>query len=204
MRLSFVFLCALLIAGMGIAAPRAWAGVETYHFDRPHTQILFKVSHMGISYSHGKFLDYDGTIQFDRDHPKNSSVQATIQTISLEMNDVAWNKHVRSRDFFDVDRYPKMTFKSRSINVLSDRTADILGDLTLHGVTKPVTLHTTFNDARAIDLTRDYRAGFSATAKIKRSDFGMTTYLPLIGDDVDITIEVESVRDDSAKPETTP
>ncbi|MBI4030104.1 MAG: polyisoprenoid-binding protein [Proteobacteria bacterium] len=174
----------------------AQAQVEEYTLEKPHTQVVFSVNHLGFSNSHGKFLDYSGVFTFDRGKPENSRVEATVITASLFMGDEKWDQHLKGADFFDVEKFPDMTFKSTKIEVLSDNTANITGDLTLLGVTKPVTLAATFNKAEKHAFSGKHVAGFSAHAKIKRSDFGMTYGLPLVGDEVDITIEVEGIRND--------
>lgn len=178
-----------------LSAP-ARAQVEEYTLEKPHTQIVFAVSHLGFSNSHGKFLDYSGTFTFDRGKPENSRVEATVKTASLFMGDEKWDAHMKSADFFNVEKFPEMTFRSTSIEVLSGNTANITGDLTILGVTKPVTLAATFNKAEKHSFSGKHVSGFSASTKIKRSDFGMTYGLPLVGDDVDITIEVEGIRND--------
>jgi polyisoprenoid-binding protein YceI len=187
-----------LAAFVLIQAPSARAQVETYGFDKAHTQILFFVNHLGFSNSMGKFLDYDGSFTFDRASPEKSSVQVSIKTDSIEMNDKAWNDHMKNADFFDVEKFPTMDFKSTAINVTGENTADITGDLTILGVTKPVVLKVTHNKSAAHPMAPDrFVAGFSATAKIKRSEFGMNYGVPNVADDVEIRIEVEGMREAS-------
>lgn len=184
----------LLAAAVMAFSVSAHAAPETYEFDKAHTQILFYVSHLGFSMSQGEFHDYDGTITFDQENPQNSSVEVTIQTSSIDMDDEKWDKHMRNEDFFDVKEYPTMTFKSTSIETTGENTANITGDLTILDVTKPVTLETTFNKADVHPYSKRYVAGFSASTQVKRSDFGMDYGLPGIGDMVDIRIEVEAMR----------
>lgn len=114
------------------------------------------------------------------------------------MDDEKWDDHLKSADFFDVAEYPVMTFKSTQVKVSDDDAADIIGDLTLLGVTKPVTLHVRFNKAGVHPFSGKYVAGFSAHASVKRSDFGMDYGLPGVSDDVEIRLEVEGIRDDLA------
>jgi polyisoprenoid-binding protein YceI len=183
----------LLTAAVFFAAP-AIAGVEIYKLESPHTQVMFNVSHLGFTNSYGKFTKYDGEIVWDQEHPEKSKVTATINTDSLQMNDATWNEHLSGENFFDIKKFPTMTFTSKKITVSGEHTAKIDGDLTLRGVTKPVTLDVTHNKSGKFPFGNDYRAGFSATAAIKRSDFGMTYGLLAVGDDVKIILEVESVR----------
>lgn len=189
---------ALLVLFLALPAR---AEVENYTLDKPHTQIVFIASHLGFSRSFGKFTDYSGSFVFDRGQPEKSSVEVTIQTGSLDLDDAKWNEHMKGADFFNVEKFPQMTFKSTGITVLSETTADITGDLTLLGVTKPVTLHATFNKAEKFPFGEKYVAGFSALAKLKRSDFGMTYGLPGVSDEIDIMIEVEGNRVESSSNE---
>lgn len=187
-------LLTLLMAFMFLAITPAKAEIELYEFDKVHTQIIFFVSHLGFSISEGEFHDMDGVIEFNRSEPEKSKLDVTIQTNSLDMDDEKWDTHMKSADFFNVEKFPTMTFKSTGIAVTGEKTADITGDLTILDVTKPVVLKTTFNKAGKQPMGEKYAAGFSATAKSKRSDFGMNYGLPMVGDDIDIRIEVESIR----------
>jgi len=189
-------LFALLLLAASFAA-QAQAQVERYSFDKAHTQIMFFVNHLGFSNSHGDFLDFDGHFVFDRGQPEKSGVEVTIQTASIDMNSEKWDEHMKNEDFFHVEKFPAMTFKSTDIEVTGENTANITGDLTLLGVTKPVTLAVTHNKSAKRPMGKTYVAGFSATASLKRSDFGMTYGLPMVGDDVQIRIEVEGIRDET-------
>ncbi|MEM8833313.1 MAG: YceI family protein [Pseudomonadota bacterium] len=168
MKNIFLILLALLVV-----PTLAHAKVAEYEFDKAHTQILFFVSHLGFSMSQGEFHDYDGVIQFDEENPEAGSIEITIKTDSIDMDDQKWDKHMKNEDFFDVKNYPTMTFKSTSIEKTGEKTANIAGDLTILDVTKPVVLQTTFNKAGVHPFTKRYVAGFSATTAIKRSEFGM-------------------------------
>jgi len=189
MKKITAFLLAMMIATPAMAA-------ERYSFDKAHTQILFFVDHLGFSKSQGEFHDYDGFIEFDQENPENSKVEVVIQTKSIDMDDEKWDKHMRNSDFFDVKKYPTMRFKSTEIIVTGENTADIVGNLTILKKTQPVTLKTTFNKADIHPYSKKYVAGFSATTQIKRSDFNMRYALPGVGDDVEIRIEVEALRDE--------
>ncbi len=184
----------LLVSCMVTMATPAKAEIEIYEFDTAHTQILFFVDHLGFSKSQGEFLDFDGSFTFNRADPEASKVDVAIQTNSIDMDDEKWNTHMKNEDFFDVEKFPSMTFKSTKIEKTGTKTANIIGDLTILETTKPVTLNVTFNKAGVHTFNQKYVAGFSATAVIKRSDFGMKYGLPLIGDDVEIRLEVEGLR----------
>lgn len=177
-------------------APASQAA-ENYTFDTVHSQIIFFVDHLGFAKSEGEFLDFDGGFTFDRENPSNSTINVSIDTDSIDMDDEAWDTHMKSDHFFNVEKFPKMTFKSTSIEVTGEKTANITGDLTLLGVTKPIVLKTVYNKSGENPYSKKFEAGFSATAALKRSDFGMTYGLPGVGDDVEIRIEVEAIRADS-------
>ncbi len=184
---------------LGIAVIAGFAGpasAEKYILDKPHTQIIFKISHMGFSHSFGKFTDYSGEINYDEADPTKSNTAVTIQTASLDLDDAKWNEHMKSKDFFNVEQFPTMIFKSTGIEKTGDKTANITGDLTLLGVTKPVTLAVEQNGMGKHPMKDIKATGFSATGKIKRSDFGMSGGIPMVSDEVDIIIEVEAYGED--------
>ncbi len=188
------YLFIMTLALMSGFSSSANAQIENYSFDKAHTQILFFVNHLGFSNSQGEFLDYDGHFIFDRGELDKSSVEITIQTASIDMDDEKWDAHMKNEDFFDVEKFPTMTFKSTGIELTGENTANITGDLTILGVTKPVVLTTVHNKSDKHAFSGKFVAGLSATATIKRSDFGMNYGLPMIGDDVQIRLEVEGIR----------
>lgn len=184
------FLSAMAV--MMLATP-AMAEPMTFNFDKKHTQVMFSVSHMGFSKSHGKFLDFDGQFTFDPANPKaGGTAEVTINTASLDMGDDAWNKHMVSADFFNSEKFPTMVFKSTGVKDIDKDDADLHGDLTLLGVTKPVKLDVELNKCENSPMTGALVCGFSAEGKIKRSDWGMSYGLPGVGDEVKIRIEVEA------------
>ena len=191
-----VLLAAIVLMAVPVSAK---AETENYTFDKEHTMIMFNVGHMGLSHSWGKFLDFDGDIKFDEEVPENSSVDMTIQTSSINMDDEEWEDHLKNKDFFNVEEYPTMSFKSTGIETTGDNTGKLSGDLTLLGVTKPVTLDVTFNKAGKRPIGDAYAAGFSAKGELNRSDFGMDYAIPMVDDKVNLVIEVEIERE---KPNT--
>lgn len=170
-----------------------------YDFDKVHTQIVFHVNHVGFSNSYGKFHDFDGHFTFDKEHPENSIIDVTIKTASIDMGDATWDEHMESENFFNVTKFPDMTFKSTGVAVTGENTADITGDLTILGVTKPAVLKVTHNKTDKNPFSGKDTSGFSATATIKRSDYGMSYGLPAVGDDVNIIIEVEASPAEAAE-----
>lgn len=174
----------VLCVGSAVAA-------DAYKFDPVHTQIVFYVNHLGFSNSSGRFHVADGSFQLDEKDWSKASVQTTINVSSLDMGDATWKEHLLGARFFEADKYPTMTFKSTKVEATGENALKIAGDLTLHGVTKPVVLDAKVNKLGQHPMLRRAAAGFTATTKLKRSDFGMTQMLPMIGDDVEIRIEVE-------------
>jgi len=187
-RLSKIALIATVLTGATATA------ADRYIFDTAHTQILFFVDHLGFSKSQGEFHDYDGEFFFDPEDWSNSSVEVTIKTASIDMDYDKWDDHMRNEDFFHVEKFPDMTFKSTKVEQTGDNQGLIHGDLTLLGVTKPVTLNVTFNKAGVHPFNEEYVAGFSADTVIKRSEFGMNYGLPMLGEDVAVRLEVEGYR----------
>ncbi len=187
------FLLSFLIAFLSFVSP-ARADIEIYDFDKVHTQILFFVDHLGFSNSQGEFHDYEGYIQFDRAAPENSKVDIVIKTDSIDMDDDLWDEAMKEKDFFNVEQFPEMHFKSTNIEITGDDSANIIGDMTIIGVTRPMTLSVVHNKSGKYPFNGTYRAGFSAAGVVKRSDFGMDLILSMIGDEVEIMIEVEAVR----------
>lgn len=181
--------CAVFLAVM---PGTAHAEAQKYEFDKAHTQIVFFADHLGFSKSSGKFLDFDGSFIFDESAPETSSVEVAVKTDSINMDMERWDEHLKNADFFNVQEFPAMIFKSTSVKLTGEKTADITGDLTLLGQTHPVVLHTVFNKAGAHPMTGKPVVGFSATAMLDRTQWGMTYGTPMMSPEVEIRIEVEA------------
>lgn len=192
-KLSLLLLSALLLT-----ATPARAELESYTYDTEHTQIIFAVNHLGFSNSHGRFTKFTGGFKFDAENPAASSADMTIDTNSLVMDSAAWEKHLKNADFFNVEKFPTMAFKTTAVEKTGDNTGKITGDLTLLGVTKPVVFDVTYNKSGIHPYSKKMVAGFSGKAVIKRSEFGMTYGLPGVGDDVSVILEVEGTQDGAA------
>lgn len=177
----------ILSAGAG----QAFAEAQTYTLDASHTAITWHIDHFGFSKPSGKFMNVEGNVVLDEENPANSSVEVTIPVAEINTGVPALDEHLLKADFFDVATYPTATFKSTSVEITGEKTAKVVGDLTIHGVTQPATLDVTLNKL-AENMFEKQTAGFSATTTIKRSDFGMTTYLPGLGDEIAIEIESEA------------
>ncbi len=159
-----------LIAAFVIAAlsPAAWAN-ETYKFDPSGSTIGFTV-HQFLGTTHGKFTSFSGKIDIDRDHPENSSVTAQINVRTIDTRIKKRDDHLRSAEFFNVERFPQIAFKSRSVKRTGPQSGDILGDLTMHGVTKPITLHVKL----LTPISDTSRTRWSVTTEpIMRRDFNL-------------------------------
>jgi polyisoprenoid-binding protein YceI len=184
------------------AAPASDALPGAYRMDLSHTSVNFRVSHLGFSKWTARFTKMDGTLNFDPANPAAQSVTATIDATSLQTNypdakTLDFDAEVE-KSFLDTAKYPTITFKSTKVTPTGPNTADLTGDLTLHGVTKPVTLKATFNGGyKPNAMDPGGRIGFSAHGVFKRSDFGITYGIPApgtnmgVGDDVEVIIETE-------------
>lgn len=168
---------------------------DTYQIDTSHTYLGFEINHLGFSTTYGRFSDVSGTINLDEENPEASSVDVKIVPASVYTGHEERDEHLRGEDFFNVEEFPDMSFKSTSIERTGEETGKITGDLTMHGVTKPVTLDTTFTMKGDYPMQEGMKAvGFNATTSLKRSDFGIDKYVPMVGDEVTITISLEAQR----------
>jgi polyisoprenoid-binding protein YceI len=203
MNKAFVPVIAL---GVALTAATAHAQVNTnptaaptghYNVQPGHTQGIFSILHMGISNYYGRFGKASGTLQFDSKIPEKNSVSIDVDMSSISAASDVLTEELKSASVFDVASFPKATFTSTAVKKTGANTGDIMGDLTLHGVTKPVTLHATFNGFIQDMKTGAARLGFAATGHVKRSDFGLTAmrWAPMVADDVDLMIEAEFVQD---------
>jgi polyisoprenoid-binding protein YceI len=185
----------IAVAALGSAA--AQAEPVAYTIDKSHTAITFTVDHFGFSTVHGRFNDFDGTLTLDRENPANSKVSFTVKAASVDTQWAKRDEHLRGPDFFNVEKFPDITFKSTKV-VLDDDDkdeADVTGDLTLLGVTKPVTFEVELRKLAQSPITQKMTAGFEIEGKIKRTDFGMSTYAPMVGDVIPIRIDSEAAVD---------
>lgn len=173
------------------ASLNVFAAAEEFTFDNQHSFVLFHIKHMGFSIQSGKWY-LNGAVQLDKDKPENSQVKATIKIADLVTGLPELDKHLKSKLFFDAEKFPEATFVSDKVDVLSKTTATVHGTLTVHGVSKPITLNVTLNKVGNNPINDRMTAGFTATTTLKRSDFGMNAYLPDLGDEVTIEIGAEA------------
>ncbi|MGO8673001.1 MAG: YceI family protein [Capsulimonadaceae bacterium] len=175
-------------------------GVLTYQIDPAHSRAHFSVRHLMIAHVRGEFTALSGTLKLNTAAPESSVVEVEIDVKSISTGVAQRDDHLRTADFFEPEKYPTIRFTSTSAERIGDGTGKLTGDLTMHGVTKSVTLDVEGSEDDINDLWGNLRRGYTAQTKIKRSDFGLTYNAVLeaggvaIGDDVNITIDVQFVR----------
>lgn len=175
-----------------------------YVSDETHTSVTFKISHMGLSHYTARFAKAEAELNFDPADPTKSSVKASVDPTSIRTDYPYPEKKnfdqelATGADWLNAGKFTSITFNSTRIEKTGDTTGKMYGDLTMLGVTKPVALDVTFNGAYAQHpMTKAPAMGFSAHGSLKRSDFGMTNFLPMIGDDVEVMIEIEFKKKDA-------
>ena len=197
-----------LLAVLGFLAVTT-VRAEEYGFDKAHSHIGFSVKHI-LSKVQGQFKDYDGSFSFDPKNPEAGKVDVTIQAASIDTNNEMRDKHLQSPDFFDAEKLPTLTFKSTKVTAAGENKYQVAGDLTLHGVTKPVVLDVDYLGADTMEMGKDKKTtaklvGFSATTKINRQDFGLTFNKVLasgnlmVGNDVEIVLDIAGMDKASLK-----
>lgn len=185
-------LCALMLAA-GLSLP-AVAAPETYIIDNAHTFPRFEYSHFGFSTQVSRFDKTSGTIVLDR-AARTGSVDVTIDATSVNTGFPLFNEHIQAEDFFDTKKYPTITFKSTKLNFKGDALTSVNGNLTIKGVTKPVTLAITSFKCMPHPMTKKDACGANAVTNIKRSDFKAGKYAPNVGDDVTLSLAVEASKE---------
>ena len=177
---------ATFFAGQAVAAP------QTYTIDPTHTFPRFSYNHMGMSKQVLRFNKTTGTVTLDK-AAKTASVDVVIDTTSVNTGSTVFNGHIQGEDFFDTAKYPTATFKSTKVVFEGDQPTTIEGDLTIKGITKPVTLKVTHFATKLHPMMKKEAVGANATTVIKRSDFNLSKYVPNVGDEVTITVALEAV-----------
>jgi polyisoprenoid-binding protein YceI len=184
--LKYLALAALLGAAMSVqAAP------VTYKLDPHHTMVLFSWNHFGYSNPTADIGLGEGTVTFDEHNPANSSVQVTLPLTRLDTHVTELDEHLKKADFFDAAKYPVITFKSTRVEPLGGHKFKVTGDLSVHGVTRPVVLDATLNKVGPHPMGKTQSIGFDATTTLKRSDFGVGAYVPNVSDEVHVRITTE-------------
>lgn len=187
----------MLVLGLALAVPPAFAA-DTYTVDKDHSQATFQVRHL-FSKTRGRFTDFSGTIRMDEKNPAASSVEFRIQAASVDTDNQKRDQHLRTEDFFHVEKHPEIVFKSEKIEKVAKDRYQVAGTLTMRGVSKPVVLPVTFGGAGQ-DPWGNTKAGFATAITLNRKDFGMVWNAALdnggfvLGDEVEIAVELETLR----------
>lgn len=200
MKTTFVRLLAIAVLAaptLGAAAPATW------NVDPAHTQTTFTVRHLGLTDVTGEFKSTAGTVVLDDADPAKAQVEATVDARTIHTREDRRDAHLRSPDFFDVEKFPTITFRSTKVEKVADGRYKVSGDLTLHGVTKPVVFDATLTGP-VKGMMGEARRGATATTTINRKDFGlnwskMVEAVPVVSDDVRIAIEAELVQAGTGK-----
>lgn len=193
-RKTLIGLTTALVAIPSLALAAQW------NLDGSHSEVSFKIRHLGISTVVGNFHDFTGDLEFDPDDLSSFSAEATVQTASVDTDNEDRDNHLRSEDFFNVEKFPTMTFASTKVTDVKDNSFKLHGDLTIHGVTKAVVFDVDFNGV-VNDPWGNTKTGLSAETKINRKDFGLTWNKALeagglvVGEDVTIMLEIEAAMD---------
>jgi len=184
---------AALLGASSTMAPAVAA--DTYLSDPPHVFIYYKIDHFGWSKNMGRFNDAAATLVVDEENPGNSSVEVVIQAASIDTNHEARDNHLRSPDFFNAEEFPEITFESTAIERKDETTGTVTGDLTIIGVTKPVTFDFVWHKPTPhFSRTDEIHTGFSAELTLNRSEWGMEKFIPGIGDEVTLFLEIEAIK----------
>lgn len=193
-RLSFIaplFVSLSVFAADGAKAPIT----EKYDIDASHSGVVFGWNHFGFSNPTARFDKIEGSVLLDKADLTKSSVSVTLPLEGLDTGVAKLDEELKSADFFDASKYPTITFKSTRVETTGENSLKITGDLTVHGVTKPVTLNATVNRIGVFEIPgviKAQAAGFDATTVIKRSDFGVTKYVPAVSDEIPVRISLDA------------
>jgi len=196
---SVLFLAAAAAIAMPVVMTMTPAAAETrrqeaFNLDPVHSMVMFRIGHMGVSYTYGRFNEPTGSFNLDFENPSSSMIDIKVETEKVDTANQGRDRHLKSPDFFNSKQFPEITFKSSSFEKTGENTMKVTGDLSLHGVTKPVDVNIVFVGEG--ETPQGHKAGFEAEFMIKRSDFGMTKYLEnnAIGDEVYLYVTIEGKK----------
>jgi len=181
----------VLLAGLLGAALSVQAAPVTYQLDPSHTMVLFSWNHFGYSHPTADIGISTGTLVYDAQNPARSSVDVSMPMSLLDTHVPALDKHLKEADFFNAEKYPVITFKSTSVQPVDATHFKVTGNLTVHGVTHPVTLDATLNKVGPHPMSKAQSIGFDATGTLKRKDFGVGAYVPMVSDEIQLHITTE-------------
>jgi polyisoprenoid-binding protein YceI len=192
MSLRSILPVAALSLVVGLGTGRAAVAADVYKADASHSSIVYRVKHMNASYAWGRFNDIAGSFALDEANPTASRFEFQVKTGSIDTANAKRDQHLKSPDFFNAVQFPVISFKSQNV-AKSGEAYEVTGDLTLHGVTKPVSVRVTPTGTAKGPAGKPI-AGIEATLNIKRSDFGMTNMVGPIGDDVSVIVSIEGSK----------
>lgn len=165
-----------------------------YELDPAHTSVTFEISHMNFSTYVGRFNSVAAEIDFNAGTPAASTATVRIDPASIDTNHAVLEEKLRGSEFFDVKTYPEMGFRADRLEITGPATGRLVGALTMHGVTRPLTLDVTFCGGAKAPMSGIFTLGFAATGTLKRSDYGIAAYVPLVGDDVTVRVNAEFMK----------
>ena len=187
---KYLALFALIIA---IIFPLELFAADEYQIDPIHSTVLFRIKHLAISNVYGKFIDFKGTLIIDQEDPAKNSIEAYVAARSIDTDTPKRDDHLQSPDFLNVNKFPRVSFRSQSWKKIDQDIFEVTGDLTLHGVTRPLTVKLE-QTGSGKDPWGGYRIGFETSFSIKRNDFKMGKMHDSVGGTVYITVSIEAVR----------
>ena len=186
---SLLFLAPVLLA---VATPVRAA--DTFTVDPVHSSVLFRVKHLGVGYIYGRFNQYSGTFAFDDKNPADCKLEMEVKIESIDSANTDRDKHLKGPDFFNAKEFPTMSFKATRMKASDEKNYEVTGDLTIHGVTKQVTVKLERVGTGKDPRSGKPRTGWETVFTINRSDFGVKGFLPAIGDEVRIIVAIEGVQ----------
>jgi polyisoprenoid-binding protein YceI len=179
----------IVLAGLGATS----RGADLYKVDPVHSSIVFRIKHLGVVNVYGRFNEISGTVIFDKENPSQSAVDFSVPVESVDTHVQKRDQHLKSPDFFNAKEFPVMTFKSKAVKKTDEDTYQMTGDLTLHGVTRSLTIDFK-KGGEGKGMQNEYRSGGETQFTIKRSDYGMNFMLNGVGDEVSVMVAIEGVR----------
>jgi len=191
-RILKIFHLIFVLGLLAILSSSAYAA-ETYKLDPGHTSIVFRIKHLGVSYVYGRINGPTGSFVFDESSPSKSAIEMQAETKNVDTAVEKRDTHLKSPDFFNAGEHPNVSFKSKSVKKLNEKTYEVSGDLTLLGKTLPITTEVHVTGAGK-DPWGGFRRGFETSFSIKRSDFGMDFMMGGVSDEVNLTVSVEGIR----------
>ena len=186
-QLIGVVTIAMLVSGASVARAS-----DSFKIDPIHGTVIYRINHLGVGNAYGRFNEPTGTVTIDKDDASKSSFTFEVQTSKVDTGNPKRDQHLQSPDFFNAKQFPTITFKSTSVKSSGDNRYEVAGDLTLHGVTKPITV--TMEKTGEAQTQMGYRSGWQTEVDLKRSDYGMNGLQGAVGDDVHLVISFEAVK----------